>query len=100
MGAQKRVRIKHEKSSIVKNGYIGYCWTYFFIGGLVPIIRGEIGIGLLHMILSLITFGVFQVIMPFLYNKQYMIRQLTNGYQLSDSEELMQLAKVKLNIAA
>jgi hypothetical protein len=47
-----------------------------------------------------VTFGLFQLIMPFLYNKQYMTRLLTSGWQLADSEELNALARQKLSIAS
>jgi hypothetical protein len=99
MGLQKRVLIKHKLSNIVKNGYVGYCWTYLIFGWIVPIFRGEIGIGALHLLLTLISFGLFQIIMPFLYNKQFMTRHLTNGYELNDEESVNLIAKQKLGIA-
>ena len=99
MGLQKRVLIKHKLSNIVKNGYVGYCWTYLIFGWIVPIFRGEIGIGALHLLLTLISFGLFQIIMPFLYNKQFMTRHLTNGYELNDEESVNLIAKEKLGIA-
>jgi len=99
MGLQKRVLIKHTQSGIVKNGYVGYCWTYLIFGWFVPVIRGEIGIGALHFLFTLITFGLFQIIMSFLYNKQFMVRQLTNGYELSDEESINSMAKQRLGIA-
>ena len=98
MGLQKRVRIKHTQSGIVKNGYVGYSWTYLLFGAFVPIFRGEIGIGALHLLLTLVTFGFFQVVMPFLYNKQFMIRHLTTGYELSDEESVNIMAKKRLGI--
>ena len=100
MGAQRRILVKHGASGLTKSGYVGYCWTYFFLGFLVPITRGEIGVGVLHLILSVVTFGLFQLIMPLLYNKQYMTRLLTSGWQLADSEELNALARQKLSIAS
>ena len=99
MGLQKRVLIKHTQSSIVKSGYIGYCWTYLFFGWIVPIFRGEIGISALHLLFTLVTVGLFQFVMSFLYNKQFMIRQLTNGYELSDEESVNLMAKKRLGIA-
>ena len=98
MGAQKKVLIKHKQSGLVKSGYVGYCWTYYFIGWIVPIIRGELTVGLLHLIFTLFTFGIFQLIMPFLYNKQHLARNLTNGWDLSDTEELNAFARHKLGI--
>lgn len=99
IGLQIKVLIKHPQSGLVKSSYVGFCWTYLLFGWLVPVIRGEISIGVLHLILTICTFGLFQILMSFLYNKQFMTRHLTNGWVLSDTEELNTLAKTKLGIA-
>tara|TARA_B100000575_G_C22962396_1_gene555957 strand:+ start:96 stop:497 length:402 start_codon:yes stop_codon:yes gene_type:complete len=99
MGTQKKIVLKHKDSGINKNGFVGYCWTYFFFGFFVPIFRGEIMIGIFHLIFSLVTFGIFQLVMPFLYNKQYSTRLLTTGWELNDSEEKNMLARLKIGIA-
>ena len=98
MGPQKKINLKHTNSSLNKPGYIGYCWTYFFFSFFVPIFRGEILIGVLHLIFSIVTFGIFQLVIPFLYNKQFTSRMLTSGWELSDTEENMQAARLKLGI--
>lgn len=98
MGAQKKIELIHSSSGLKKRGFVGYSWTYFFFGFFVPIFRGEIGIGALHLILSFVTFGIFQLIMPFLYNKQYSTRLLVNGWTLNDTEEINKFAQKKLNI--
>ncbi len=98
LGFQRKVPIRHAQSGIVKNGYIGFCWTYLFFGWIVPIIRGEIGIGVLHLVLTVVSIGLFQLVMPFLYNKQFMTRQLTSGWELSGNGELLALAQKRLNI--
>ena len=99
MGLQKKIVFKHKDSGINKNGFVGYCWTYFFFGFFVPIFRGEISIGIFHLIFSLVTFGIFQLIMPFLYNKQFSTRLLTNGWELNDTDERNELARLKIGIA-
>ena len=99
MGLQKKIVFKHKDSGINKNGFVGYCWTYFFFGFFVPIFRGEISIGIFHLIFSLVTFGIFQLIMPFLYNKQFSTRLLTNGWELNDTYERNELARLKIGIA-
>ena len=99
MGSQKKIVFKHKDSGINKNGFVGYCWTYFFFGFFVPIFRGEISIGVFHLIFSLLTFGLFQLVMPFLYNKQYSTRLLTNGWELNDTDERNELARLKIGIA-
>lgn len=98
LGWQKGIVIVHKESGIEKNCFVGYSWTYFFFGFFVPIFRGEISIGIFHLIFSIVTFGVFQLVMPFLYNKQASIRLLLNGWELNDSEENNLFASSKIGI--
>ena len=94
-----KVMIQHPASGLIKNGYFGYSWTYLFFGWFVPLIRGELGIAALHLIFSIVTLGIWQFILSFIYNKQYMTRMLEKGYVLNDSEPLMEAARNKLGIA-
>ena len=50
------------------------------------------------MQLSIVTLGLFQLVIPFLYNKQFTSRMLTSGWELSDTEENMQIARLRLGI--
>jgi len=100
MGPQKGVNLKHSNSGVNKSGYTGYCWTYFFFGFFVPIFRGEILIGVLHIFFSVVTLGLFQLIIPFLYNKQYTTRLLTNGWELNDTDSNNQRARLKIGIGS
>ena len=45
MGPQRKIILKHGQSGLTKSGYTGYSWTYLIFGWLVPVVRGEIGIG-------------------------------------------------------
>lgn len=99
LGWQKKIKVKHNNTGIQKHCFVGYSWTYFFFGFFVPIFRGEILIGVLHLIFSLVTFGLFQLIMPFLYNKQYSTRMLNESWSLNDSEENNTLARQKIGIS-
>jgi hypothetical protein len=56
-------------------------------------------VGLLHLVITILTFGLWQVILAFLYNKQYMTRMLEKGYVLNDYEEVNAIARQKLGIA-
>ncbi len=95
LGWQKKIKVKHNESGIIKHCFVGYSWTYFFFGFFVPIFRGEISIGVFHLIFSIVTFGIFQLVMPFLYNKQYSVRKLTGGWVLNDDYEKNMIAKQK-----
>ena len=65
------VPIKHEQSGMMKTGFHGFSWTYLFFGWFVPVFRGELGVGALHLLFSIVTLGLWQLILCFLYNKQY-----------------------------
>ena len=62
-------------------------------GWLVPVVRGELGIGVLHLLITSLTFGFSQLMFPFLYNRQYMGRMLTSGWRLDSTDANSALAK-------
>jgi len=82
LGLQKPVRIIHRESGLAKAGYIGYSWTYLLFGWFVPLIRGELGIAVLHLVITVVSAGISQLIFPFIFNRQYMRRMLTAGWHL------------------
>lgn len=94
------VMIRHPQSGMVKKGYFGFSWTYLFFGWWVPLFRGEVGIAAIHFFFTIFTFLIWQVVMAFLYNKQYMTRMLVDkGFVLADSEPVNTMARLKLGIA-
>lgn len=92
------VLIRHPQSGLTRKGYYGFSWTYLFFGFLVPLTRGELGTGGLHLLFGLFTAGLSNLVFCFLYNKQYMTRMLTSGWELADSETANRLAEAKLGI--
>jgi hypothetical protein len=90
--------IRHSASGLTRRGYYGFSWTYLFFGWFVPLFGGELGVAALHLLFSIVTFGLWQLIMSFLYNRQYMTRMLTNGWVFADSEGLNALAASKLGV--
>ncbi len=93
------VLIKHPASGLIRKGHFGYSWTYLLFGWWVPLIRGELGVAALHLLFTLFTLGIWQVIVSFLYNKQFMTRMLEKGYVLADDEPTMAAARLKIGIA-
>jgi hypothetical protein len=93
------VMIKHPQSGLVQKGYYGFSWTYLLFGWFVPLFRGELGVAALHFLFTMLTFGLWQIVVAFLYNKQYMTRKLLKGWVLSDGDLANQVAAQKLGVA-
>jgi hypothetical protein len=100
IGMQRKVRIIHSVSGMGKNGYVGFSWTYLLFGWFVPVIRGELGVGVLHLVITFVSFGLSQLIFPFLYNRQYMNRMLTTGWTLDTLDPNYEIAREKLDIVS
>ena len=94
-----KINIKHKESGMVKTGFYGFSWTYLIFGWFVPLFRGELGVGALHLLFTIFTFGLWQLIVCFLYNKQYMTRMLTSGWVLEGSDSDKVLAGTALGIS-
>ena len=90
--------MRHSPSGLTRKGYVGFSWTYLFFGWFVPLFRGELVVAALHFLFTLVTGGLWQLIVCFLYNRQYMIRMLTSGWILADSEVRNAMAAAKLDI--
>ena len=93
-----KVIIQHPVNGLTKNGYFGYSWTYLFFGWFVPLFRGELGVAALHFLFTMVSFGLWQLVVSFIYNKQYMTRMLEKGYVLNDTEAINEAARQKLGI--
>jgi len=97
-GAQSPVRIIHVGWGLVNTGYMGYSWTYLLFGLFVPLVRGELGVAVLHLVITIVSAGLSQLIFAFIYNRQYMNRMLTSGWRLDVSDENFELARRVLGI--
>ena len=86
-------KINLKKGNLSKPGYLGFSWTVFFFGFLVPFIRGDIKWGL---IMFFIPFS--NVVLAFIYNKIYTRNLLEEEWVPADgfSKELL-LIKEMIN---
>jgi len=74
---------------VVKRVPVGFSWTMFFFGPLVPLFRGDIKWTILYLLVALVTlpfYGVGCLILPFVYNKRYVIGLFERGYKPADEE--------------
>lgn len=90
--------LRHPQTGVVKAGAVGFSWTYLFFGFLVPMFRGELVVAALHLLFTLASAGLSQIVFAFVYNRQFMQRQLEVGYVLDDDERAMATAREALGM--
>lgn len=93
-----KVMMKNPKTGQLKKGLFGFSWTYLFFGFWVPLIRGELGVAALHFLFTAVTFGLWQLVVCFLYNKQYTGRLISHGFVFSDSDVVNTQAAAALDV--
>ena len=86
------ISMRNPSNGLIRNGFIGFSWTYLFFGFLVPLFRGELLIAVLHALCTAITAGIWQFVFCFFYNKQYTTRMIEQGFKFADSPYLNEKA--------
>ncbi|MDR1397218.1 MAG: hypothetical protein LBJ14_05755 [Desulfarculales bacterium] len=94
------VMMKNPETGVVKKGFYGFSWTSLFFGGFPAIFRGQIGLGLIVILVTFVTVGIGGIIWAFIYNKRYTTGLLEKGYIFADSEGKNDAARAKLGVAA
>jgi hypothetical protein len=80
----KRVWMKNPATGKLEKGFFGFSWTYLYFGWWVPLIRGETAIAFLHLLATILTVGIWQLVVSFLYNRQYTGRLIEKGFKFCD----------------
>lgn len=70
-------------AGLVKTVKVGFSWTALFFGGLPFFFRGLPLHGIIWVVLALFTFGISNLFLMFLINKQTAHYYLEHGYKPS-----------------
>ena len=73
------VRLKND-IGMVKEVKVGFSFTTFFFGAIVPALRGDWKYVTIMVICSMITCGISTLVFPFVYNKLYIKELLMKGF--------------------
>ena len=92
----------HPITGVVKEGYIGFSYSYFFLGifslgWIVPLVRGELVISLLCLIFHMFSLPLWMLtalLFGLFFNKYYTLHLLNDGYVITDPD-LEKVARAK-----
>jgi len=83
-------------ANVTRTGVVGFSWTTFFFGPLVPLFRGDWKWFIIMLITSFFTLWFSIVILSFIYNKIYTRSLLENGYFPADEHSRQLLVQADL----
>lgn len=101
------IKMTNSKTGITKEGYIGFSYSYFFLGifnmgWLVPLYRGELILSLVCLVIHVLTLPfwvITAVVFGIFFNKFYTLKLIEEGYRFSDSDtELVARARTVLGM--
>jgi hypothetical protein len=102
------IQMTHTKTGIIKDGYIGFSYSYFFLGifslgWIVPLYRGNVGMSLVCLVFNMFTLPLWMLtalLFGLFFNKYYTLKLIEEGYRFTDSdEELVARAKTILGVS-
>ncbi|MGL4490307.1 MAG: hypothetical protein ACRCU5_12785 [Rhizobiaceae bacterium] len=94
----KNIPMRNDRTGQITNGKYGFSWTYLFFGFFVPLFRGELGVSALHLLFGFVTLGIWNLVVSFLYNKQYTNRLLEKGFKFVQGDPRESEAASKLGV--
>lgn len=68
----------------VKQVKIGFSWTMLFFGFFTPLVRGDWKWFLIALLLGIITLGLSNIVLAFIYNKLYIKDLIERGWMPAD----------------
>ena len=87
------VRLKNSTGEI-RTAKIGFSWTTFFFGFLVPICRGDAKWAVIMFALAICTCWLAMLVMAFMYNGIYIRGLLSQGFQPADEQSRQDLMRI------
>ncbi len=94
----KAILMKYAQTGVLRTGFYGFSWTTLFFGGIPAIFRGNLVIGLIVIVASMITLGLASIIWAFIYNKKYTLGLLEQGYVFAETEAKNEMARAALGV--
>lgn len=82
------MHIKLQKNGLTKEVKVGFSFTTFFFGWLVPLSRGMFA----QAFIGIMTFNFASLYYMFVINRQYAEKLIADGWAVSPDDKMMALA--------
>ncbi len=78
-----KVNLKNSTGALV-SAPVGFSWTSFFFGWLVPLFRGSFKWAVIQLIAAIVTCGISWIVFCFIFNKIWLKELLAKGLTPAD----------------
>jgi hypothetical protein len=96
--ANGAITFENKNTGAIKVAPVGFSWTSFFFSGIPALMRGHIGMGVIQIILSMISFSFSNIVFGFIYNKMYIKHMISEGAKMSSATLSDDALKAKLGL--
>lgn len=79
--AYTSIIFKNPQSGAMKEAPVGFSWTTFFFGFFPALFRGDWKYAAIQFLISMITFGLSNLVFCFIYNKLYIRDLIGAGFK-------------------
>lgn len=74
------ITFENPRTGQIRQAPIGFSWSGLFLGGFVPLYRGDYKWFLLWWLIAFFTGGIGWIVLPFTYNKTYLSHLQSEGF--------------------
>lgn len=96
--AYAKIFFENPRTGQMKAAPVGFSWTTFFFGFFPALFRGHWSGFLIILLISLITFGLSNLVFMFIYNKMYINHLLSEGYRAKSATNDLDYVQQKLGM--
>ena len=96
--AYTTLSMENPNTGAIKQAPVGFSWTCVFFGFFVPMTRGHWGGAFVWFLLAVITLGLANFVLIFIYNKQYLNYLIGQGFKVKGSPTDLRIVEEKLGV--
>ena len=78
-------QMENPNTGQMRSAPIGFSWTTLFFGFFPALFRSDWVGAVIIFLIGFATFGISNLVFPFIYNKMYLKRLIRDGYRITSA---------------
>ena len=81
------ITLENPRTGHIRQAPVGFSWTVLLFGFFPPLFRSDWKWGLIFALLTILTWGISNILFAFLYNKLYLKDLIRSGFRVKSVEK-------------